>query len=261
MDFENLKFDIADQIGVLTVNRPESMNALNSQTLHELEAALDGLAVETSLRALVITGAGQKSFVAGADIRELAELDAAQGRARALRGQRIFRKIETSTRPIIAAVNGFCLGGGCELALSCHLRVASENARFGQPEVKLGLIPGYGGSQRLARLVGRGRAFEMLLTGDMIGAEEAYRIGLVNQVASPDQDLLEVAHELCRRILKNGPLAQEMVIRAVNHGLECPLDQALELEASLFGLSCASEDGKEGTQAFLEKRKPDFTGN
>ncbi len=261
MDFENLELVINDGIGLLTVNRPESLNALNSKTLQELETALEHLAEASSVRVIVITGAGQKSFIAGADIRELAKLDAAQGRERSLRGQRIFRKIETSSRPVIAAVNGFCLGGGCELALSCHLRVASENAKFGQPEVKLGLIPGYGGSQRLPRLVGRGRALEMLLTGDMIGAEEAYRIGLVNQVIPSDQDLLHAVRELCTRILKNGPLAQQLVIRAVNQGLDCPLDQALELEASLFGLTCGSQDGKEGTQAFLEKRKPDFKGN
>lgn len=260
MSFENVSVEISEGIGVLTINRPKALNALNEDTLNEIEAALEQLEGDAAVSAVIITGAGDKSFIAGADIRELSGLDATGGRESALRGQSIFDRIEAFDKPVVAAVNGFCLGGGCELALACHLRVASENARFGQPEVKLGLVPGYGGSQRLPRLVGKGRALEMLLTGEMISAEEAYRIGLANRVVPADQDLMETARELCGSMLKNGPLALRLAIRAVNEGMDLPLERGLELEAALFGLTCGSADGKEGTQAFLEKRKPSFSG-
>lgn len=260
MSFANLLLDISEGIGLLTVNRPRALNALNADTLDEIEEALRRVAGDDAASALIITGAGEKSFVAGADIKELSELNATTGREKALRGQRVFTAIEALPMPVIAAVNGFCLGGGCELALACHLRVASEQARFGQPEVKLGLIPGYGGSQRLPRLVGKGRALELLLSGEMISAQEAYRIGLVNRVVPADQDLLEASRDLCRSLLKNGPLALQLTLRAVNQGLELPLEGGLQLEAALFGLTCGSADGKEGTRAFLEKRKPSFMG-
>jgi enoyl-CoA hydratase len=206
---------------------------------------------------LVVTGAGEKAFVAGADIAELAALDALSGRETSRRGQRIFRELELCPKPVIAAVNGFALGGGCELALACHMRIASDNAQFGLPEVGLGVIPGYGGTQRLARLVGRGRALEMVLTGRRVGAEEALRMGLVNRVV-PLASLLDEARALAAAILANGPVAVRAALEAVQRGLDVPLEAGLELEANIFGVVCATEDMREGLRAFLEKRKPAF---
>jgi enoyl-CoA hydratase len=241
----------------LTVNRPDKLNALNAATLAELDAALRELHADDTVQALILTGAGEKAFVAGADIAELANLGPQSGRDMARRGQRLFRDLELFPKPVVAAVNGFALGGGCELALACHVRLASDNASFGLPEVSLGLIPGYGGTQRLARLVGRGRAIEMTLTGQRVTAEDAFRLGLVNRVV-PQAALLEEARQLVGAMLKNGPVAVRAALEAIVQGTEMPLEQGLTLEANLFGLICASEDMTEGTAAFLEKRKPRF---
>lgn len=259
MDAKNLKLDLDQRTAVLTIDRPQSLNALNAETLDELDAAFAGLANNSDVGAVILTGGGEKAFVAGADLKELASLDPVSARQVAARGQAVFRAVENFPKPVIAAVNGFCLGGGCELAMSCHMRIASETARFGQPEVKLGLIPGYGGTQRLPRLVGKGRALELILSGDMIDAAEALRIGLVNRVVAPGE-LMAASRKLASRILLNAPLAVRLSIEAVNRGLEAPLDGATSLEAALFGVACSSSDMREGTKAFLEKRPPRFEG-
>lgn len=258
-EFETLTLESEQGVCVLSFNRPKALNALNRQTLDELERALIQAESDPRIHGLILTGSGEKAFVAGADIKELAQLDADAARKVAQRGQSIFSRIENLPIPVIAAVNGFCLGGGCELAMSCHMRVASETARFGQPEAKLGLIPGYGGTQRLPRLVGRGRALEIILSGDMVSAQEALRIGLVNHVVPADQ-LIPRCRQLLESILANSPTAVRHTIEAVNKGSQGSLEEGLALEAALFGLSCASEDMREGTQAFLEKRKPRFRG-
>ena len=249
MAFSTLALDVADRIATITVNRPDKLNALNDETIAELREAVGGI---------ILTGAG-RAFVAGADIAELARQDAGSAREMALRGQEVFRRFETSPKPTIAAVNGFALGGGCELAMACHIRIASDAAKFGQPESKLGLLPGFGGSQRLSRLVGKGRAMQLLMTGEMIDAAEAYRIGLVNKVV-PAGELMGAAHEMMKVILANGPLAVALCIEAVDRGLEMSLDEGLILEANHFGLLAATEDMREGTKAFLEKRAPAFKG-
>ena len=260
MPWNNLLFDRgADGIAILTINRPSKLNALNAETLSELAEAINETASAADIRALIITGAGEKAFVAGADIQEFTTLDAGAAQQLAARGQRIFRAIETLPKPTLAAVNGFALGGGCELAMACALRVAAPNAKFGQPEVKLGLIAGFGGTQRLPRLVGRGRALELLLTGDPIDAAEAYRIGLVNHIA-PASELLPFAKALLGKILASGPAAVALTLEAVDTGLDSTLDAGLRFEAAAFGLSFATEDKKEGTRAFLEKRRAAFTG-
>jgi enoyl-CoA hydratase len=259
MDFENLKLETREGVALLTVNRPQKMNAMNFETMAELERAFSALASDEGVAAVVLTGAGEKAFVAGADIQELARQTATTGHETALRGQSVFRRIETLGKPVIAAINGFALGGGLELALSCHLRVAAENAKLGLPEVTLGAIPGYGGTQRLARLVGRGRASEMILTGDPIDAAEALRIGLVNKVV-PRESLLETADGLARRMTRNAPLALRHALLAIDQGLEVDLEKGLLLEATLFGILCGTEDLKEGMSAFLEKRKASFRG-
>ncbi len=255
---ETLQLAVADRIATLTVNRPDKLNALNAVTISELSAAIDEIRARPDVAGAIVTGAG-RAFVAGADISELAQLSAISAKALAQRGQDVFRRFETSHKPIIAAVNGFALGGGCELALACHMRLASEAAKFGQPEVKLGLIPGYGGTQRLAKLVGKGRALQLLLTGEMVDAHEAYRIGLVNRVV-PVNELLPAATNLMTQILANGPLAIGACIETVNRGLDLTLDEALVLEATQFGLLAATKDMAEGTRAFLEKRTASFTG-
>lgn len=259
MSYENILYEVRGGSAVVTISRPDKLNALNRATLGELAMALGAAADDEGVKAVVITGAGEKAFVAGADIAEITRLDAASGREFALFGQGVYRGVETLPKPVIAAVNGFALGGGCELAMACHIRIASENAQFGQPEVNLGVIAGYGGTQRMARLVGKGRALEMLLTGDRVDARRAYEMGLVNAVV-PLQDLLAKALELAAKIGSKGPLAVRHCLEAVNTGLDMPLEQGCYLEATLFGLCCASDDMREGTGAFLEKRKPVFKG-
>jgi enoyl-CoA hydratase len=258
MRYETLSLDVGDRIGTLTINRPDKLNALNARTIEELSDAIDALGRDANVGGIVLTGAG-RAFVAGADIAELQDHGAISARALALRGQDVFRRFETSAKPTIAAVNGFALGGGCELAMACHIRIASDAAKFGQPEVKLGLVPGYGGTQRLPRLVGKGRALQLLMTGEMIDAAEAFRIGLVNRVV-PGAELLPAATAMLRQILANGPLAVAHCIELVNHGLDITLGEALAAEATAFGLLAASQDKREGTSAFLEKRAPSFTG-
>lgn len=248
-----------DGIALVTINRPDKLNALNSEVMRELDACFTAIGADPQVHGAILTGAGEKAFAAGADIAELATQSPVAGREHALRGQRVLDGIEGLGKPVIAAVNGFALGGGCELAMACHVRIASENARLGTPEVKLGLMCGYGGTQRLARLVGRGRALEMLLTGEMIDAAEAHRIGLVNKVVPKDK-LLAEAEALLRKMLTNGPLSLRFTLEAVGAGHEMPLAQGLSHEATLFGLICASEDKREGTLAFLEKRPAKFQG-
>lgn len=246
-------------IAVITVNRPDKLNALNAETVTELRRALEQVAGDEAVRAVILTGAGEKSFVAGADIAELARMTPLSGIDVSRQGQDTFRLLETMRKPVIAAVNGFALGGGLELALACHFRVASQNAKFGLPEVKLGIIPGYGGTVRLPRVVGRGRALELMLTGDMIDAEEAYRIGLVNHVY-PAAELLAAAEQLAKKIAANGPVAVALAIEAVDHGYHASTEDALRLESNLFGLLASTGDMKEGMGAFLEKRKAEFKG-
>ncbi|HEY5939877.1 MAG TPA: enoyl-CoA hydratase-related protein [Gemmatimonadales bacterium] len=254
-----LLFDLSNGIARVTINRPDKLNALNGTVIAELGDAVTRIETDAAIRGAILTGAGPKAFVAGADIAELGAQTPMQGKARSTLGQQVFRRLERCGKPIIAAVNGFALGGGCELAMACHIRIAADHARFGQPEVKLGIGPGYGGTARLPRLVGRGRALELLLTGGMIDAAEAYRIGLVNRVVPGDQ-LLAETETLLRTILENGPLAIRTCLELVDTGLETTLDLALTLEADHFGLLSATEDMREGTSAFLEKRKPVFKG-
>jgi len=256
---DNLLVDVADRIAVVTINRPDKLNALNSATETELQDVFLKLRDDGDVRGIVITGAGGKAFVAGADIGELSGLGATQGKEFAFHGQTTFTRIAQCPKPVIAAVNGYALGGGCELALACHLRVASETARFGLPEVQLGLIPGHGGTQRLARIVGLGRALEMVLTGRMVPADEAFRWGLVNGIAAPEK-LLDAAKEDLGHILDKGPLAVQYALEASLRGFDMALDDGLYMEATLFGMACGTEDMKEGTKAFLEKRKPEFRG-
>ncbi len=260
MSYGNIRFEVGDGgIALLTVNRPEKLNALNTETVLELGRAVAQAAADAEVRALIVTGAGEKAFVAGADINQLAALTPIEAQAYAERGQRVFRAIEMLAKPTLAAINGYALGGGLELAMSCAVRVASENARLGQPEVKLGILPGYGGTQRLPRLVGRGRALEMLLSGEPITAAEAHRIGLVNHVV-PQAELLEFSRQWLRKVLANAPLALGLTLQAVDVGLEAGLEQGLRFEAAAFGLTTATEDKREGTRAFLEKRPPVFAG-
>ncbi len=259
MSFDNLLFEVREPLAILTINRPKVLNALNRETFSDLEAAFAEIAASNSIRAVLLTGAGEKAFVAGADIGELAHLSAVEGQQLAARGQRVFELIESCGKPVIACINGFALGGGCELALACTIRLASETAKLGQPEVKLGLVPGYGGSQRLPRLIGKGAALKLLLTGEIISASEAYRLGLVDEVLAP-ADLLHRAEQLAIAMAANAPLAVRYTIAAVHAGYDLPLREALELEASLFGLCCSTEDRVEGTRAFLEKRTAAWKG-
>jgi len=259
MTFDNLLLERDGAVAVLTFNRPKVLNALNAATLGELQRALEALGADETVRAIVLTGAGEKSFVAGADINELAVLTPAQGKEHARHGQRIFDTIETLGKPVIAAINGFALGGGCELAMACTLRIAADTARLGQPEINLGIIPGYAGSQRLPRLVGKGRALEILLTGDMVSAQRAYEIGLVNKVV-PAAELLDAAKALAQVLAGKAPIATRYIIEAVNQGMDMPLAQGQFLETSLFGAIASTDDTKEGTSAFLEKRKAAWKG-
>ncbi|GAB4370529.1 MAG: enoyl-CoA hydratase-related protein [Acidobacteriota bacterium] len=250
---------VEDGIARVTINRPDKLNALNREVIRRLADTFEDLARDESVRGAILTGAGDKAFVAGADIREMVDLSPEQARAFAREGQALGRLFDEFGRPIVAAVNGFALGGGCELAMACHLRVASPKARFGQPEVQLGLIPGFGGTQRLPRLVGEARALEMVLTGQMIDAETALAWGLVNRIAR-ERTAVEEAEDLLRAILDKGPVAVRLAVEAVRTGLSMPLDDALEYEAALFGVIFSTEDMREGTTAFLEKRPPRFTG-
>lgn len=259
MTFENILFEVRDGIAFLTLNRPKVLNALNAATLQELQSAIDIVRQDTAIRAAVVTGAGEKAFAAGADIQELAQANGINGRDLALRGQAVFRSIETCGKPVIACINGFALGGACELVLACTLRIASETAKLGQPEVKLGLIPGYGGTQRLARLVGKGVALQMILTAEMLSAADALRVGLVNEVVPPDQ-LLARGEAVARTIAAMAPLAVQYSLEAVDRGYDLSLEEALFLEAALFGLVCGTADKAEGTAAFLAKRQPVWKG-
>jgi enoyl-CoA hydratase len=259
MAYENILFEKKDGIASITFNRPKVLNALNRKTVEELRDALLDAREDSTVRVLILTGAGEKSFVAGADIGELAQRTPVDGKDFSLFGQSVFHLLETLGKPSICAINGFALGGGCELALCCTIRLASKNAKLGQPEVKLGIIPGYGGSQRLARLCGKGVAHELCLTGEMITAEEALRIGLVNHIYEP-AELLSAAEAIAKKIIANAPLAVKYIMEAIERGVEMPQEEGLFLEATLFGLACATQDMREGTRAFLEKRKADFKG-
>jgi len=259
MAYQTLLVEKRNAVGYVTINRPEKLNALNRRVLDELHACFAALQTDVDVRVAILTGSGEKAFVAGADINELATQAPLDGKAMALRGQQLCRFIENLGKPVIAAINGFALGGGCELAMACTLRIATENARLGQPEVKLGVIPGYAGTQRLPRLVGTGRALAMILTGEPITAAEALRIGLVNQVV-PAAELLAAAESVAAKIVANAPLAVKLALEAVQHGMELTTAEGEFLEANLFALSCATADMKEGTQAFLEKRPAQFTG-
>ena len=260
-DLDNLENLLIERgaVTVITVNRPKVLNALNTQTMDELRRTILALKHDAGVRAVVITGAGEKSFVAGADINELAVQTPAAGREHALRGQHVLDLIENMGKPVIAAINGYALGGGCELAMACTLRIASETAKLGQPEINLGIIPGYAGTQRLARLVGGGRALELLLTGDQVTAQEAYRLGLVNRVV-PAGELMNEARTLAATLASKAPVAVRYIIDAVNKGLAMTFSEAEVFEATLFGLVASTDDMREGTRAFLEKRKPEFKG-
>jgi enoyl-CoA hydratase len=259
MLFENLLVERSDAVAVLTINRPKSLNALNRQTLGELGEALAELRSEVSVRCIIITGAGDRAFIAGADINELAVLTPSNARELALAGQQLFSAIETLGKPVVAAINGFALGGGCELAMACTLRIAADTARLGQPEINLGIIPGYAGTQRLARLVRKGKALELILTGMQIPAEEALRIGLVNRVV-PAAELMTQTRALARELAAKPAVAVRYCIDAINEGLEMSFAEGCQHEAALFGLVTATDDMREGTKAFLEKRKPEFRG-
>jgi enoyl-CoA hydratase len=259
MAYQNLLLDRDGAVAVVTINRPDKRNALNATTLDELRRAILELKHDSSVRAVILTGAGDKAFVAGADINELAVQTPVSGREHARTGQHVLDLLEHMGKPVIAAINGVALGGGCELAMACTLRIAADTAKLGQPEINLGLIPGYGGSQRLSRLVGKGRALEILLTGDALTADEAYRIGLVNRVFAA-ADLMTEARKLAGALAAKAPVAARYIIDAVNQGLEMPLSQAEVHEATLFGLVSTTEDMHEGTRAFLEKRKAEFKG-
>lgn len=259
MRYENIRVEKRGAVVTVTLDRPKVLNALNAATFVELDSAFDEVAADEEVRAVLLTGAGDRAFAAGADIRELAAVEGGEGRAFSLRGQAVFRKIETLGKPVIACVRGFALGGGCELALACTLRIAADDAKFGQPEVKLGVIPGYGGSQRLPRLVGRGAALKLLLTGAIIDASEALRIGLVDEVV-PAAELMLRAEALAAEIAAQAPLAIAETLRVVDEGLGLPLDLALLREADRFGHLCDTADKAEGTKAFLEKRHPVWKG-
>ena len=259
MKFESIIFSIEESIASIIINRPDKMNALNNSTLREINVALDEIYQNKDIRAAYITGTGEKSFIAGADIKELSGLSAAEAIKIAKNGQNLFLRIENCHKPIIALVNGFALGGGCELAMACHFRYASSNASFGQPEVNLGLIPGYGGTQRLPRLVGKGIALELLISANIISAQRALEIGLVNKIVDINS-LLAEGKKVLAKIISKGPLAVKLCIEAVNKGLDSELEMGLELEASSFGNLFSTKDMVEGTTAFLEKRKPAFKG-
>ena len=256
---ENLLIEVKDGIARITVNRPKVLNALNDQTMEELRVAFLDLRRRDDVHGILFTGAGEKAFIAGADINELATQSPLEGKDRSRRGHHILEIIENLGKPVVAAINGYALGGGCEIAMACHIRVASDNAKIGQPEVKLGIVAGYGGTQRLTRLVGLGRALELLLTGEPISAQRAYEIGLVNAV-HPQAELITQAENLLKKIVANGPVAVKLTMEAAIHGSQMSLAEGLNLEANLFAMSCTTEDMREGTSAFVEKRPPKFSG-
>jgi len=259
MTYQTLLLEIRDGIAIVTVNRPDKLNALNDLVVSELHQAANQLKADPAVRGVILTGAGPKAFVAGADIGDLAKQGVIDGRQRALMGQQMLYALERMGKPVLAAVNGFALGGGCELAMACHIRIASENARFGQPEVNLGITPGYGGTQRLPRIVGKGNALYMLLTGEHVGAADALRMGLVSRVVAPDQLMIE-AEKLMKGIVAKGPVALALTIEAVDRGIETTLEEGLRIEADAFGLVASTADMKEGLTAFLEKRAAKFEG-
>jgi enoyl-CoA hydratase len=259
MNFENILFEKKNAIGYVTVNRPKVLNALNMATMEDLRKAFHDIKSDSSVRVVIITGSGEKAFIAGADIAELSKNDAVAAKEYTHKGQSVLNLIENCGKPVIACINGFALGGGCEIALACTMRLASENAKLGQPEVKLGIIPGYGGTQRLPRLVGKGIAMQLLLAGEMITAQDAHRIGLVNEVTAP-AELIPRAEAIAQKIIANAPLAVQYAMEAVNKGMEMTLQEGLYVEAVLFAVACATEDKKEGTAAFLEKRAAQFQG-
>jgi enoyl-CoA hydratase len=256
---ENVRVEARGAVLVVFIDRPKVLNALNSQTVEELGRVFDEARDDASVRAVIVTGGGEKAFVAGADITELVKNDALSGKRVSEAGQQVFSRIERFPKPVIAAINGFALGGGCELALACHIRIASEKAQIGLPEVTLGIIPGYGGTQRMVRLLGKGKAFELICTGDRISAAEAERIGLVNRVVAPE-DLMKAAEELANRIASRSPVAVRAAMEAINAGSDMAFAEGQLLEATLFGLLCASEDMREGMTAFIEKRPAVFPG-
>jgi len=258
-EFQNLRFEKREQIAYVTINRPDKLNALNQAVMGELREVFTQIKDDPEVRVALLTGAGEKAFVAGADINELNKNNPVEAKAYTHKGQAVLDLIENLGKPVIACLNGYALGGGCELAMACSFRLASENAKLGQPEVKLGIIAGYGGSQRLPRLVGKGLALQVLLTGEQISAQEAHRIGLVNEVV-PLAELIPRAETIARKIIANAPLAIQYTLEAVNKGMEMPLAEGLFLEATLFSVACATEDKKEGTAAFLEKRTAVFKG-
>ena len=257
--FENILYAKRESVAYVTLNRPKVLNALNTPTWRELRMAFEDARDDVAVRGVILTGAGDKAFIAGADINELAHLTAVEAEQSSSNGQAVLDLVENLGKPVIAAINGFALGGGCETAMACTIRIAAEHARFGQPEVKLGLVPGCGGTQRLPRLVGKGRALQLILTGETISAQEAFRIGLVNEVV-PAADLIARAEAILKQILSSAPLAVKFSLEAVNKGVETSQSESLALEASYFGLCAGTEDKKEGTAAFLEKRVPRFQG-
>jgi enoyl-CoA hydratase/carnithine racemase len=259
LNLENVSYAKKGAIAYVTLNRPRVLNALNTKTWQYLKTAFEYARDDAAVRGVILTGAGDKAFIAGADISEIAQISAVEAEESSAFGQEVLNLVENLGKPVIAAVNGFALGGGCETAMACTIRIAAENAKFGQPEVKLGVLPGGGGTQRLPRLVGKGRALQLILTGEMISAQEAYRIGLVNEVV-PSADLITRAEAMLNQIFANAPVAVKYSLEAVNKGLEASQAEGLALEASLFGLCAGTDDKKEGTQAFLEKRKPQFQG-
>jgi len=259
MPYTNLTFDVRDRIATITINRPDKLNALNDATIAELDDAIGEVIRRKDVGGAIVTGTGAKAFVAGADIAELSTQGSLDGRLRAMVGQRVFSRFEQSPKPVIAAINGFALGGGLELALACHIRIASDNAKMGLPEVKLGIAPGYGGTQRLPRLIGKGRALQLMLTAEMTDAAEALRIGLVNKVV-PAAELIAAAEAMMKQILGNGPIAVGFCIEAVNRGLDTTLEEGLVIEANHFGLIATTSDMREGMSAFLEKRPAAFKG-
>jgi len=257
-EYKNLIYEIENGIGLLTINRPKALNALNAELMQELDNLLDEIAKDESVKVVIVTGSGDKAFVAGADITHMQPMSAVEGRNWGKWGQAVMNKLENLPQTVIAAVNGFALGGGNELAMACDIRIASEKAKFGQPEVTLGIPPGFGGTQRLSRLVGKGRAKELLFTGDMIDAQEAYRIGLVNKVV-PHEELMDAAKAMAQKIMSRAPIAVRICKAAVNEGMDMDLDSGIAYEAEVFGLCFATADQKEGMTAFMEKRKPLFT--